>query len=321
MFRDGKEFMTDMWLIGAGPMSVEYSKVLDSLDIDYEVIGRGTESASAFKNATGKHVFIGGLKSFINKQTYVPNNVVVSVGVEVLAETAISLIMFGVKNILIEKPGALTLGRLKEINAQAVRANASVFIAYNRRFYDSVILAKKMIKEDGGLMSFTFDFTEWSHIIKDLEKAPGVKENWLIGNSSHVIDLAFFLGGKPLEMVSHSAGQLSWHPKGAVFVGTGISERGSLFSYHANWGAPGRWGIELLTKRHKLILQPLEALQSVGIGKIASEFEYTPPKDEQLKPGLKNMIKTWLSEDHSDLCSLPEQIDSWMLMKKITSSK
>ena len=43
-----------------------------------------------------------------------------------------------------------------------------------------------MIAEDGGVTSFNFEFTEWSHQIQHLQKASGVMDNWVLGNSSHV---------------------------------------------------------------------------------------------------------------------------------------
>ena len=49
-------------LIGAGYMAVEYAKVLDALDVRYEVIGRGQESAEKFQRETGHPVIVGGLE-------------------------------------------------------------------------------------------------------------------------------------------------------------------------------------------------------------------------------------------------------------------
>ena len=36
--------------------------------------------------------------------------------------------------------------------------------------------------------------------IEKLNKVPGIKENWFLGNSTHVVDLAFYLGGKPKQI-------------------------------------------------------------------------------------------------------------------------
>ena len=49
----------------------------------------------------------------------------------------------------VEKPGGLSSTEL-DLKASTIDANASIYIAYNRRFYASVIQAKKIIREDGG---------------------------------------------------------------------------------------------------------------------------------------------------------------------------
>ena len=62
-----------LWLIGAGPLAVEYSKVLDALRIKYSVIGRGKKSAEKFSSTTGQQAFVGGLSNFLKtKPTVVP---------------------------------------------------------------------------------------------------------------------------------------------------------------------------------------------------------------------------------------------------------
>ena len=58
-----------------------------------------------------------------------------------------------------------------------------------------------------------------------------ILKEWFIQNSSHVVDLAFNLGGNPVEMKSFVSGGQSWHPKGTIFSGAGITDKNALFSY------------------------------------------------------------------------------------------
>ena len=44
---------SNIWLVGTGQMSVEYAKVLKSLNVDFEVIGRGEGSAGFFEKKQG----------------------------------------------------------------------------------------------------------------------------------------------------------------------------------------------------------------------------------------------------------------------------
>ena len=54
-------------LIGCGPMAVEYYKVLNSLELKIEVIGRGNKSAIEFENATSHKVDSLDLDSYLKK--------------------------------------------------------------------------------------------------------------------------------------------------------------------------------------------------------------------------------------------------------------
>jgi predicted dehydrogenase len=142
-----------------------------------------------------------------------PDAAIVAVGIESLAEATIQLLNYGVNYILLEKPG---IGFASEIGPMVALANqkqATVVLAYNRRFYSSVLKAGEIILEDGGVTSFNFEFTEWSHVIRTLEKHPAEHHNWFLGNSTHIIDTAFFLGGKPKELSSYFKGSLDWHPR------------------------------------------------------------------------------------------------------------
>jgi len=278
----------NIWLIGAGQMAVDYHKVLDDLEVPFTVVGRGKSSAKLFFNKTGFKPFLGGLKAFLLGNPNPCSHAIVAVGVEKLAETTSQLLEYGIKNILVEKPAGLNKEEIGAVAKLAKEKKANVYVAYNRRFYASVLKAKKIITKDGGVISFNFEFTEWSHEIEKLEKAPGVKENWFLANSTHVVDLAFYLGGKPKEISSYVSGGLDWHPSASIFSGAGVSETGALFSYQANWESAGRWGVEMLTKEHRLIFRPMEKLQIQKRGSVKIDFvdDIDYALDEKYKPGL-----------------------------------
>jgi len=242
---------TSIWLIGAGPMAVDYIKVLNDLDVEFKVIGRGTDSAESVAEQTGILPYVGGLGPFLKNKSEQCTHAIVSVGVEKLTNTTIQLLEYGVKNILVEKPAGLNAKEIAQLADETKERGANVFVAYNRRFYASVIKAKEIIEKDGGVTSFNFEFTEWSHEIEKTTKAPDVKENWFLANSTHVVDLAFLLGGRPKEISSYTAGGLNWHPSASIFAGAGVSESGALFSYQANWESAGRWSVEIMTRKHR----------------------------------------------------------------------
>ncbi|OQS46747.1 hypothetical protein B0T49_13755 [Chromobacterium violaceum] len=298
-------------LIGSGPMAIEYAKVLKAQAREFLVVGRGVTSADTFTKKTGESVLTGGLDDAIaSGRLPRATSAIVSVGVEALYETSVALLKFGVKHLLIEKPGLMRPDQIGPLQEAARLAGARVYIAYNRRFLASVRRAREIIAEDGGLTSFTFDFTEWGHEIKTLTKAPGVKELWALGNSSHVLDLAFHLGGAPKRLHATCAGALDWHPASAVFVGSGVTTADVPFAYHADWDAPGRWGLEFCTRRHKLIFRPMEKLQvmrkgSVQIEELAADEE-DARLDAEFKPGLFRQVEAFYAADTGALCTLDE---------------
>lgn len=300
--------MKHVWLIGAGGMAQDYIKVLKNLDIEFTVIGRNEENAKRCAEASNCHVVSGGLESYLAENPEPCTHAVVAVGVEKLYETTKLLLESNVKNILVEKPGAMQRKEFEELSSLSKENNAQVYIAYNRRFYASVLEAQKIIAADGGVTSFNFEFTEWAHEIKDLRKAAGVKEKWFLANSTHVVDLAFFLGGAPKEIAAYTGGSLEWHPSASNFSGAGISQKGALFSYQANWESAGRWGVEMLTQNHRLIFRPMEKLQIQKRGSIAQEFaEIDYGMDTEYKPGLYHQVKAFLHAEEQNLCSLEEQ--------------
>ena len=187
-----------------------------------------------------------------------------------------------------------------------------------------MLRAKEMIKLDGGVTSFSFEFTEWSHKIELLSTSPKIKESWFLANSSHVVDLAFFLGGSPKELQSFIAGnnKLSWHPNASVFSGSGRTYNDAIFSYHADWTGPGRWGVEMITNNNRLILRPLEKLQIQKKGSIEIVFEDIDDKlDVKFKPGLFKQVEAFLNDDVECLCSLKDQKNSMILFNQISKYK
>lgn len=299
-----------LWLIGAGSMAQDYAQVLKGLDFPFEVVGRSTDSAAKFEKAIGKRVLTGGLADAL-RVGRVPQKAIVAVGIEQLAAAARELIHSGVKCILLEKPAGLDLAEIESLNQLADNHGVTVLLAYNRRFYGSVQQARQFISEDGGVLSTQFEFTEWSHVIAPQVLGTGVKERWLIGNSTHVIDLAFHLIGRPVDWKCWHAGSLDWHPSAARFVGAGVTEQNVMFSYLADWQTPGRWGLELLTKKRRLILRPMEQLQVTALGSIKIEtVEPLDTIDQDYKPGLHRQTQAFLKGNNHLFCTLPEQVEN-----------
>ena len=310
-------------LIGAGYMAREYIKVLKSMGCDIIVVGNSENNANKFQEETGITVYAGGIDNYlknndIDSDIYTIN----AVNSIFLAQVNLKLLKNGCKHLLSEKPGISTKKEGKQLIKNSKDAN--VYIAYNRRFYASVYAAEKIIKEDGGVTSFTVEFTEWRHMFDQLEKGKKDCLNTLFfGNSTHVIDMAFYLSGGNIEkLYSIVKGQnvIDWHKNGSVFGGVGTTVLGKIFTYSANWDAPGRWGIELNTKKHRLIFRPLEKLQIQDKGSVniyEADVDYII--DEKYKPGLYKEVESFLTDNKDGrLCTLRQQVNNITNYAKIS---
>lgn len=306
-------------LVGAGPMAVQYAKVLQGMEKPFVVVGRSQQSADAFNTQVGVQPLTGGVENFFPSVQPI-THAIVAVSVEQLEYSSTYLLNKGVKHLLVEKPGAMTLEAIERIQVLAHSLGASIYIAYNRRFLSSVIKARELIEEDGGVTSFNFEITEWSDTIQKIPKAEGVKENWFFANTSHVTDLAFYLGGKPRQMATFTAGDLPWHSRAARFAGAGETTDGALFSYSGDWEAPGRWAVEILTRSRRFIFKPLEKLQAQRINTVTVEtVEVDSRLDVDYKPGLYLQVEHFLTLEKTGLCTLEEHLENSKLYARIAA--
>lgn len=291
-------------------MAVDYSRVTDALKKNITVIGRSQDSAYKFEKVTGKKVVTGGLQAFIDSKPDLPESAIVCVSIEQLATAAKILMNYGVKKILLEKPGGVSNKEIQSVADTALASNSSIMIAYNRRYYASVLKAKEMIEADGGVSSFNFEITEWSHVIENHNKDVKTMHSWFLGNTSHVVDAAFFLCGTPVEISTFKKGTLSWHPSSSKFAGAGSTNKGALFSYCGNWEGPGRWSLDVITNVHRYIFRPFEQLHIQDIGSVAHrKVEINDAVEKDLKPGLYLQCKNFFDSNFENMCSIEEQVN------------
>ena len=141
-------------------------------------------------------------------------------------------------------------------------------------------------------------------IVHQIETKSSLYEKSLV-----IIDLAFFIAGKPKVLKSFSrSGRLDWHEK-TNFVGAGETEKDVLFSYLSNWESAGRWGIELLTYSRRIYLKPMENLHIQKKGSVeVLPYEIDLSLDIDFKPGLYLQVKEFLSDFKNRLPSIKEHI-------------
>ena len=149
-------------LVGAGYMASEYAKVIFKIikKENLTVIGRGIKNNKNFFKITKIKPQKIELNKFLRKNYQYFDHAIIAVGIKELYDVCKILIKFKIKNILLEKPGALYLKQLQNLVKLRNKYKNNIYIALNRRYYNSTIEAKKLITNDGGIKSFKFDFTD-----------------------------------------------------------------------------------------------------------------------------------------------------------------
>jgi len=279
-------------VIGAGWMADQYAKALTAMGIaDIGFISRSAESAPRLAETYGGTAYTGGFeKQLPDLPPY--DLVIVASSVLMLVEATSLALEHGQTNILIEKPGAL-YPELLESLAHVVNGH-QVRIAFNRVVYPNYLLLKELTDAEGGITSCMYTFTEWVHTIDFDKDEPEVYRRWGVGNSLHLISMAHDLIGKPAELATHQSGGLSWHPAGAIFTGSGMSDRGIPFSYHADWTSAGRWGIQVMTLENAYLLRPLETLKRCRKGTVTWEEMPFPIAYTEAKFGVAEELAAML---------------------------
>lgn len=295
----------EVLLMGVGPVGIEYANILKALGHTVIACGRSEAGCASFLAATGIAA-TPGAGAALAAAAALPAMAIVAVSEAQLGVALDQLLDLGVKRILVEKPGAGNAEQIERLAAKSARLGCDIRVGYNRRFHASTLKAQEIIAADGGVRTFHFEFTEWSHRIEPLQKEPGVKEEWFLHNSSHVVDLAFHLGGWPTTLHALTAGALNWH-RHARHVGSGATESGALFSYFADWEGPGRWSVEMITSKHRLIFRPLEKLLIQAIGSVAQEpVEIDDRLDVEFKPGFYRQTQAFFDAPET-LLSIQDQ--------------
>lgn len=314
----------DIILVGAGSMAVAYAKVLQHLDLPFRCFGRGPISASKFEAETGIAAGTGPLADQLRAADVAGSLAIVAVNVNQLSSVCKSLLEAQVKSILAEKPGGVDLADMQ--NLADADPQDRIRIAYNRRFLKSTQTAREIIKADGGVQTLHFEFTELPDRLEALGvHPPEILANLPYANSSHVFDMAFYLGQASDDLndvyISGAVrqGQISWHPDGSRFASCGTIADRSLYTCFADWRSGGNWNVEVTTPNRRLRLKPLETLTEQLRETFAVEPVALTTDPEGLKPGLPDMVADFVKNGGQQLPTMQDQIERMKVFAAILS--
>ena len=163
--------------------------------------------------------------------------IMIAVGVDVTFEILNNLLEIN-KPILVEKPISI---KSKEIEKIIEKNNDKIFVAYNRRYYNSIEWAKNFIESKSNVSATFF--------------IPEIHQLNFYHNSSHIIDLLNYLfKDLKLENTTHFTIDKKLSGLTAIFK----TKRGDIINLISNWNAPSNFKIEVIHEDEKMELNPIE---------------------------------------------------------------
>jgi len=310
-------------LIGTASMGRDYAKVFRGRGREFVACGRDPERTREFAHREGARdaVLADELtRADIKEFAYVT----VACAAEALERVGKRLLDLGARAILLEKPGSLTSAGSQQMAKRARSSGAVIRIATNRRCYGSILQLRRQLQSEAPICA-TFDFTEWTSHILAAGKDPQVTRYLAVTNSIHVFDTVSYLLGSfnNLTTMTAGAGEFPWHPSSATFVGSARCGETPV-SWSTSWLCPGRWSIEVMTRKGRYRLAPMETLQIQRHGSVAwTEVEAAKdPLDDQYKPGLYRLVETFErllngEAPRGDEPILPDAMENATLLEQI----
>ena len=268
-------------IVGSGIIGQEYSKIFTTLGIDVTIIQRS-------KNIEFKNNKLSKIKddlydlpvSTIKKYSHI----IVAVQPRNSFEVVNYLLNNTNADILVEKPLALSSQEIKLFDEMIF--NQRIYIAFNRRNFESTILIKEKL-DKSKLLSVNVCVTELEdRIIGHATE----KEKWGICNTIHMFDLVFYLTGMPKNYDIYR--KVS---DGKNFIQL-YSSSGDHFLNISSGGA-GNWGIDFTTTDEKYFMRPIETLKIQKLNSV--ELTDISLNYDEYKPGFLHQSKKFLEKDRN----------------------
>lgn len=286
-------------VVGYGYMGKEYVKALRALGVrKIRVCSRSAEPLLALQDVSDVEVVSGGYDKLYEAPLPYEWGIVAT-PLHDLIGAAKHLVTLGYKKLLIEKPISLFSNFVQDLHTDFQTKGVEAFCAYNRTVYPAFYEVLDRASADGGITSCVYDFTEMIRPNWPEKFPPDELGRWGVSNSLHVMSMAHGLVGLPQDWRAYQGEQsaIAWHPSGSVYVGAGVSDQGIPFSYHANWGAVGRWSVEVRTAAGAYLLCPMEKLQFKK--NALDDWEEIPLGifDADIKAGVLELVASILTPD------------------------
>lgn len=273
-------------IIGSGKMASAYSEVLQK-NKKFNLLGAYSRNKEILKSfcSERKIVPFKDFKEIINFK---------SLDLLIIAVTATNLRdvinkIYKIKcKVLIEKPFGINYAEAKYLH-QKILYKKNFFIALNRRYYGSVLLAKKKLKKVKKKLIYIEDHIDFGKLIQ-LGFNNRNKKYFVYSHSIHLIDfLNIFSNGKILNIYKK---KIIVNKNINIFAVISYST-GDIGIYNCSYDSKEKWKISIKSEHQELIFQPIEEL-SLSNQKVNNK-NYSFHLDKKYKPGIWNLLNDALN--------------------------
>lgn len=285
-------------VVGYGNMGRQYVRALKQLGVSRIRVCSKLNEPDELHSIAGVRTVTGGYQR-LTEEALPGELAIIATPEKDLRGAASHMVSLGYRRMLIEKPVSLYAREIEQLASEMDARDVYAAVAYNRVAYPSFHEVSSLAHDEGGITSCVYTFTEFIHRINPKHYSIEIMRRWGVANSLHVMSMAHGLVGMPRSWNCYRSGAISWHPNGAVFVGSGISDFGIPFAYHADWGSLGRWSIEVHTRSASYRLCPLEK----AFRKSSMSGEWEELTLDTVDPG----IKTGFIEQVATILSSPSE--------------
>jgi predicted dehydrogenase len=266
-------------MIGAGNISKFHIEAFTSLGAEIAVIAATPNSINA-KMAATKYKIPFVLQNWqeITSNQYKLDGFIVCTPPSITPNILKHLSLFG-KPILVEKPISYNLQFLKEIETFSA---APIYVAYNRKFYESVTAIKNQIKDQEVFFNITIIESSFMKSKENLKEI-------ICGNSVHILNLCLHIFGE-LQVTDL---QIMENDLGITGKFNNSSEK-NVGSLQILFGVPKNSSIEILANNFRGYLSPIESLARFDSFKIIEPNEFD---------SVRRYIPTWSKDTPSVVAS------------------
>jgi predicted dehydrogenase len=305
--------------IGAGYMAEEHLKVF-SVQPEFEITGIYSRSIFKAEQLAEKYTVKCVADSIDNLfKNGKPELLVICVPELELWDVFLGASSYPWK-MLIEKPVGINVGEAQKFLSKSLENGLEIYVALNRRHYESTRIALEKLKSDSG-NRFVHIIDQEDLLAAKLSGQPEkVLNNWMYANSIHVMDLFSIFCRGSADSVQTVETKLNASSK--VISSTIEFDSGDFGIYNGIWNAPGPWQATITTEKSRYELRPLERITVQEFPSRVTKLIDHSDIDQKFKPGLfEQSIQAifMLKNQAHTLPSLSDSIKTMSLIERIYS--